>query len=146
MTRYTWILALAFAGACAHATAPPTTTATTTATVDAVAAALQRCVEDGEACPALARRLEARLRVRYDASTAHRLAWKMTETFGRDDASLVGAARARCRAGHPSSCRALSWAIDRLFLAPDATLGRANECPLSDAVAAAFAPPALLVR
>jgi hypothetical protein len=138
--RCAWIAALALVGACAHVTAPPAA-----ATADEVAAALSRCVADGEACPALAKRLEARLRVRYDASTAHRLAWRMTETFARDDASLVGAARARCRAGHPSSCRALWWAVDRLFLAPDATLGRAGECPLSDAVAAAFAPQPLLV-
>src|SRR6185312_16496521 len=76
LMRCAWIAALALVGACAHVTAPPAA-----ATADEVAAALSRCVADGEACPALAKRLEARLRVRYDASTAHRLAWRMTETF-----------------------------------------------------------------
>jgi hypothetical protein len=38
----------------------------------------------------------------------------MTEAFGRGDASIVGTAIVRCRAGREASCRALWWALDRL--------------------------------
>ena len=133
MTRAAAILGFAFVGACAHVSppaAPPVR--------DDGATALRRCVEDRGTCPALAKRLETKLLGRYDVPSAHRLAWQMTETLGRRDVSVVGTTITRCRAGHEASCRALWWAIDRLYLAEDATLARADECGLTDAVASAF--------
>ena len=131
--RTSAILVFVCVAACAHVNLP-----TSAPVADDGAALLRRCIEDNEACPALAKRLEAKLSDRYDASSAHHLAWRMSETFGRGDASVVGAAVARCRTGHQASCRALWWAIDRLYLADDASLARANECGLTDAVASAF--------
>lgn len=137
MIRAAAVLSSTLFGACAHVGPPASAPA-----VDDGTAALQRCVDDREACPALAKRLEAKLLEHYDAPSAHHLAWQMTETLGRGDLSVVGTTITRCRAGHRASCRALWWAIDRLYLAADASLARAGECGLTDAVAAAFVPGA----
>lgn len=142
--RASAILVFACVAACGHVDLP----AASVPVVDDGTAALRRCIQDNEACPALAKLLEVKLRDRYDASSAHHLAWRMTETFGRGDASVVGTAVTRCRTGHQGSCRALWWAMDRLYLADDASLARANECGLTDAVASAFqagsAPPHII--
>jgi len=129
------IVAVAFIAACAHV---EPSVSTPVAVVDDAATELQRCVDDGAACPALAKRVEAKLRAKYDASAAHRLAWQMTEMLGRGDASVLGATIARCGTGHPASCRALWWAIERLYLDGDATPARAHECGLTEAVASYF--------
>jgi hypothetical protein len=133
VTRAAAIAGFALVTACAHVEAPQLAPL-----VDDGALALRRCIEYSDACPALAMRLEAKLRDHYDTSAAHRLAWQITEAFGRGDASVVGTAIVRCRAGRHVSCRALWWALGRLYLADDATLARANECGLTDAVASAF--------
>jgi hypothetical protein len=132
VTRAAGFVGLALVAACAHVQSPQR------AVIDDGAAALRRCIADSNACPPLAMRLEQRLRDHYDTSAAHRLAWQMTEAFGRGDASVVGTAIVRCRAGHESSCRALWWALDRLYLSDDATLARANECGLTSAVVSSF--------
>jgi hypothetical protein len=137
VTRTAAILGFALVAACAHL-APPTAAPV----ADDTAAAMRRCIDDSSACPALAKRLEAKLRDRYDASSAHRLAWHMTETLGGSDVSLVGTTITNCRAGHEASCRALWWAIDRLYVAADATVARANDCGLTEAMASAFEPGA----
>ena len=133
MTRAPAIAGLALVAACAHVQAP-----SLPPVVDDGSIALRRCIEQRDACPALAMRLEAKLRDHYDVSVAHRVARQMTEDFGRGDASAVGTVIRGCRAGRAASCRALWWALDRLYLADDATLARANECGLTDAIASAF--------
>jgi hypothetical protein len=100
--------------------------------------ALQRCIDENERCTGLAAILETELSQRHDAACARQLAAHITQTLRCGDATpVLGEAIAHCRGGHRASCRALWWVIDRLYLAQDASLARANECALTHAFASA---------
>jgi hypothetical protein len=119
--------------ACAHGASMRLETAVT---VDG-AVELRRCI-DADECRDIAARMQTRLRQRLDAKAADRLVHQILETLRRRNASpMIGDVIANCRRGHQASCRALWWAIDRLYIDEEATPARANDCPLTQALATA---------
>lgn len=109
----------------------------TAVTVDG-AAELRRCIDANE-CRDVDARMQTMLRQRLDAKAADRLVHQILETLRhRDTSPMIGDVIANCRRGHQASCRALWWAIDRLYIDEAATPARANDCPLTQALATAM--------
>ncbi len=101
-------------------------------------AELRRCIDVAE-CRDFSVRLRTMLNQRLGTATADRLVDQIVETMQHGDATpVLGDAIAHCRRGHQASCRALWWAMDRLFLDEQATPLRADECPLTHALATAM--------
>lgn len=126
---------LVLLAACAH-TAPverPETGTTTDAATE-----MRRCVDVDE-CRDVGARVKKMLLQRREAAEAERLVHKLVEILRHSDATpVIGGVIANCRRGHQASCRALWWAVDRLYLDERATAARANECPLTQALATAM--------
>lgn len=132
-----WMTALAsilLVASCGHAES--TETLDVTRTPDGVAE-LRSCVSPSAACSALMTVFESKLHS-LSAERSHQMAADLVSALRRHDAPpLLAHAIGQCGRGHWVSCRALLWAIGRLYLDDESSFARASECALTQELAAA---------